>query len=773
MPRKLFVNSVWRFILLRILVGVMAASSTRAQEHPLPQSEQPAPLAGELIPLQIRDFDPWEHADQSLSSADLLKAIPDTLYLYFLGNPRLGVSRGPSIPRTTSAVPQVNQPTAQAATRPSGSFYSLEGQIRLVSPGATNAVGRSQLLMVRYQVWSNPSNPELKPKLVMQESIVTGSGELPERLNEVARVVMDKIVPADAPINAFLSAVETNCFSSDREKHFYQETLSGLLRTTLLNTGFVKPAQDRAGAYAVKESADDAPGGCAVHATLMGKEGQTLATFSETGPKSDVLETQARVNQQIVDALHLESHSVGQKAGSTAPLSPSEYMQAADKYRQVDPDLAAALYRKVLLADPSNEEALSRLAQSLLDSGRPQDVIDLISKPTKAFEFALLASAYLKLNNPKKAIALMNEGLQLHGSDPKFYEQAASILEQTGDYAAAANALEVGQKYATPNKQFAAMANETRRRGAAELVGAGKNAEALPLILASLEEEPNSEWGQRLAGIAYSQSGDAQKAEQHLQEAMRIRPTAYSEAELGGIRLQQKRYADARGFAQQAIEADPRWEGGYDVLVASIQNAEDASEAVAWLKKYLSMEPPDRPAVVTWSYIQLKYLPVDSAAIHQQYEAYKAATKGVPYAEWLIGWVNLVELAMVDNHVEEAAVLADSLSNVSSNQLYRLGVGLYSWLTYLVLGDCRHFETNFNMYLNIVGNGELPDTSNWDLTGTRKFLEAQRSEGKLSPNGMSLVDSALRLLKNPMTPTSVQQFNNDVSHFRNGACPAN
>ncbi len=87
----------------------------------------------------------------------------------------------------------------------------------------------------------------------------------------------------------------------------------------------------------------------------------------------------------------------------------------------------------------------------------------------------------------------------------------------------------------------------------------------------------------------------------------------------------------------------------------SVQNAEDARETVAWLKKYLTMEPPNRTAMLVWGLIQTKYLPDDAAAMHQLYEAYKSATKDVPYTEWLAGWVNLVELSMVDNHVEEAA----------------------------------------------------------------------------------------------------------------------
>ena len=175
MRRKILVDSVWGFFFLLIFVGLVTGLPTYAQEKSLQQDGQPAIPADELISLEIRDFDPWEHTEQSLYSTDLLRAVPDALYIYFLGYPRLGVSRGPSIPRATSAVPQAERRTAPVTRRPrSSSYYSLEGQIRLVSPGATGVrtgiSGRgSQLLFVRYQVWLNPAGSEPEPKLIMEE----------------------------------------------------------------------------------------------------------------------------------------------------------------------------------------------------------------------------------------------------------------------------------------------------------------------------------------------------------------------------------------------------------------------------------------------------------------------------------------------------------------------------------------------------------------------------------------------------------------------------
>ncbi len=81
-----------------------------------------------------------------------------------------------------------------------------------------------------------------------------------------------------------------------------------------------------------------------------------------------------------------------------------------------------------------------------------------------------------------------------------------------------------------------------------------------------------------------------------------------------------------------------------------------------------------------------------------------------------------------------------------------MNMGFYSWLTYLLLGDCGHFETNFDAFLDFLEKGDPPDTNSWDFTATHKFVEVQRSQRKLNQSGMSLVDGALKLLENPSHP---------------------
>src|ERR1022692_2439816 len=71
MRRKMLVDSVWQFFFLLIFVGLVTGLPTYAQEKSLQQDGQPAIPADELISLEIRDFDPWEHTEQSLYSTDL------------------------------------------------------------------------------------------------------------------------------------------------------------------------------------------------------------------------------------------------------------------------------------------------------------------------------------------------------------------------------------------------------------------------------------------------------------------------------------------------------------------------------------------------------------------------------------------------------------------------------------------------------------------------------------------------------------------------------
>jgi tetratricopeptide (TPR) repeat protein len=526
------------------------------------------------------------------------------------------------------------------------------------------------------------------------------------------------------------------------------------------------------GAYVVQEEAKAAPDGCVVSAKLTTAKGETLVAAVEHGAAADVLQIQSRLNQKIVDALHIESSSTGKKTGLSDAASVKDYIQAGDKYRQTDPELAAALYRKALSVDAANKDAVNRLAQSLLDANRPQDVVDLIREPTDISQYYLLASAYLKLGDNAKVLDELNRGLRLGSTDRDSYQKASSILEQIGEYKAAADALELGAAHAQPNNGLAAMANDTLRRGAKTLIFAGRSKEALPLALASLKKDPNSEWGQRLAGIAYIDLKDPGKGEEYLQAAMHIKPTAYSEVELGQLRITQKRYAEARAYAEQAIETDPDWSSGFDTLQNTVQNAQDAAEVRAWLDKYVTMVPPNKLALTYWSYIQTRYLPNDAAAIHRQYSAFKEATKNVPYADWPVAWTDLVELSMLDNHVEEAAHLADALLAANLTRHVQVNMGYYSWLTYLLLRNCKNFETSLDASLEILHSSDVPETNTWDFTSTRKFVADREAQRKLNSSGMALVTGGLKLLEGSITPANVQQFDDLASQSRKEACPA-
>ena len=145
-----------------------------------------------------------------------------------------------------------------------------------------------------------------------------------------------------------MRSVGMSYFSSDTENRFYEETLSGLLRNSLMGTDFVKMEKGSTGDYNVQEAAKAASGGCVVSATLTNAKGETLVAAVEHGTAADVLQIQGRLNQRIVDALHIESSSIGKTSNLSKEASVQQYVQAGVQYRQTDPELAAALYRKAL-----------------------------------------------------------------------------------------------------------------------------------------------------------------------------------------------------------------------------------------------------------------------------------------------------------------------------------------------------------------------------------------------------------------------------------------
>jgi len=764
----------------RTLVHASLLLSSEQEKRPA-NADKISTGARTLVQLSICDFSLADKTEQSAYYSALQKAIPDTLYLRFLSNPRLQVSRNTAVFNLKADSPQkLSIQRGEPGT--CNGMYTLSGTIIPVAASSEIAQGSQaashHLFILQYQIWEQADAlSEPKEKLPL-DSVATTTTEVLDTLDLIAERVVHLLVPMHK-LTVSLMPVHVEGFA-DRMQPFYKANLLGLLRSSLLQSGLVQ-LSDKAqtSPYKLTEFARVRGDRCEIVAELIKPDGTALKVPPVEGPKEQTLEIQERFTQSLIDTLRIETGSELPGKSLSGSASADEYIASAKTYEETDPELAVALYRKALTLDATNRTARQNLAADLVDLNRPKEALSVLKEPQDSLDHMLLALAYWKLKDNENTTTQLMAALETKPSNPLFYEKAATILEDLGRYDSGAKVLDVGSRV-MGDKKLSKLANGLRRRGAAALMVKGKPEEALPLVLASLEQEPESEWGQRIAGIAYLELKDP-RGEEYLKRAMAINPTAYAAAALGKLRMAQRRYDDAQKFAQQAIELNPVEPEGYIVLLLEIEERaqsepnrakEDATKAVNWLKQIWNRNPSARMAVIVLTQIQIQHLGTTAEELSELYKIYEKAVTGVPYSDWLPGWTNMVELAMLDQHFERSAQVANELLKTELLPQYRVNITFYSWLEDLLLGNCGSFKTHLSAFEDYVRRPELKGFENpWYFDGTRRFIDAQLREGLLTSQANELILSAVALLETkPFTDKSIQSFQADSSRLSGNAC---
>jgi len=762
-------------------MAVVCVPALCFQQEP-PADVKSSPSAPALVQLSIHDLS-LEVTEPSAYYQALQKAIPDTLYLHFLEQPRLQVSRDPTVFQSKADFSRQVTATAGDGGQSRDSTYLLVGKITPVEVHLQN-VPESQLsghhlFILQFQILEQVGR-EADPKLKLRPiSVATTTSELLDTLNQVTQQVVETLVPVQK-LALSVASVRVDGFPA-RTQRFYESNLLSLLRSSLLESGLIQLTDNpEAAAYKLNETARVHDDVCEVSTNLKRPDGTVIDIPLEKGPTAQILETHTRATEELIDALRIENSSpLSRDATSSSRLTAGEYVEAANRYQRIDPELALALYRKALTLDASDRTARQSLASSLLTLDRPKEVLDLLKNPADSRDRLLRAIAYRGLKDNKRTVEELNAGMIPPPDDTQYYAQAATIFEDLGDYEAAAAALETGRR--TTNDTKLESPSEVRRRGAAALIHNGKPDQALPLALDSLREEPLSEWGLRLAGIAYIRTGEAIKGEEYLIKALNIKPTAYAATELGRLRLTEKKYDDARAFGQQAIRLDPQYEAGYYILVSEINDRAEsepaqvslaAREVVGWLKHFWQENPSARTSVIALTAVQMLYVGTSAREIHELYEIHNQALQGVTCAAWQPGCLNLVEIAMLDGRFDEASKRATELLKIDLRPGYRVNMAFYSWMADLLLGDCEKFRTDFSAFAEYVQRPELQGLQNpWFFEGTKRFLDARSQEGAINSQASNLINSALALLESkPFTKEAIQKFETDSSRLVDRAC---
>lgn len=183
---------------------------------------------------------------------------------------------------------------------------------------------------------------------------------------------------------------------------------------------------------------------------------------------------------------------------------------------------AAGMYREAIERDWTNAELISGLGQLLLRQG------DTVG-----------------------AVLALHRALQLRPHDPSLYCQVAELMLIHNDVASAATTLDTARRSAPPDAHVLGLQALVRLRQ-------GKFPAALEAVTAALDIDQHNPHLTARRALVLSEMGDYVDAEQVLNKAIAILPTAGGfHALLGTLMLRQGRKSDARVAYREALRYEP------------------------------------------------------------------------------------------------------------------------------------------------------------------------------------------------------------------------
>jgi len=816
------VTSVWRIPALAVLgvLGVCVLINTAGacpQDAPAvtPQSaDNPSKQPTEL-PLDIYDFPTITRTEESGLNEGLPQAIGDALLLQFLGQSRIQVQRvRKDFQLPASAEIRPMQPSQQQQKISEGQVrFILDGRIGVIEPPRSNLPGAQRsaphFLIVKY--WLREVGGGHEPKILLDAEETATLERLPATVTQIAERVLAKLIPP-TKIIVQIQPIELSGVPEER-RAFYLENTSELLQAELEREGWIEVAGAATSAdYSLQEELALHEGNYNLKARVFRRDReQAIKTVPESGSERDVLAGQLRVARQIVEELRTRTALLSSTGGLGADEpDASSYLSAAQEYQKTDPDLAIPLYRHALALDPYNLSAKLSLAQALLERERAADVLKILKGPDidrSMMGQLLLSVAHAFLSQKNEALEAANRAVLLGPGvagtywwrgqvrafdndfkgalpdyqravklDPTyadFYVALAHAEQELGNYSDAVLVLGQGRERAKNGGQLAGLQNGMRRRAALTLLEAAEPNQALLYAQAAAEDEPGSEVSLRILGMTYHALSRLPEAESALAKALAAKETPESLSEMAAIRLSQGQTANARTLALTSISKDPDGSQAYQVLIDSVSTAVEAKEIVERLKAIWREHPKSFEALGAWGYLQLAYLPNDPAELRPLYLAFTATLQGVPYQNWMSGWANMVELALVSGEPKQAARIATELLALKPPIEYSLNLRFYLWLAELVQGDCNAAQVAWTAFSDLLSQSGVDGWYNpWNFAGTRQFVLQATRAGTIEESRRAQVHLTLDLLeRHPLHRADIDRFKAATSSASSQHCP--
>ena len=332
-------------------------------------------------------------------------------------------------------------------------------------------------------------------------------------------------------------------------------------------------------------------------------------------------------------------------------------------------DQAEKVLRKVLGHEPDNEQALEQLSQLLMDEGRTQEAVNLLSEAAGSSAspdvYDLLGDAYTQQKNWPKAEQAYQQAVQQDPDEPSHRQGLAQALIEQGKYAEAlAQYKKLAELEPGTAENYVRMAELYRRMGKFDQAKASilRAKELQPgnlqvLYNEALLYEDEQQYGEAakilsdaIAGMK-AQSGKNNPGSTHAMEIL------YEQ--LGHVYIQTQNYPEAIETYQQMAKLGPRAQRRAELLlIDTYRQAKQIDRAIAEAKKLLAASPNDPDLTKT-----LAGLYGDKTDVAEATKLHEGLLKGTPQDQEIY-----LEMAQVEEHgkkyseAEKSAEKAESMA---------------------------------------------------------------------------------------------------------------
>jgi tetratricopeptide (TPR) repeat protein len=790
----------------------LAAQEVPASQQPSPTLPSP-PVSAKSSPpplLQVYNFS-MDDTGSSQRNA-LQQAVPDSLFLRIVGEPRLETRRirEPFTPGTPPSGRGISETPGSQSRLGGQSQYVLEGKLLWIEARAsdtTSPASASGFLVVKYSLRKTAPNPESKPLIDRDES--TTLALLPMTIQKISNEIIEALLPFKK-VSVSIGPMNLGDLPESR-RPFYAENLPGLLRSELLSHGWIDLVHegdqpDFSITEAVHRQKDTK--NYELEITIHKGEAEIAGPPKQIRPETEVLAAQLQLANQVVESLESAKALSLAGGGEIATPSRDDYLKAAQLHEKTDPDSAIVLYRRALELDSTNTETKLALAWLYFRKDQADEVLKLLSGPDAkerpAAQF-LRSLAFARQGDKDNALAAANQcvalasqiatchwwrgqlfvnkgdfaravedleaAIELDPTDSDYYEDLARVDEKLERYDAAIAVLDDGRRKTHDAARLTATANETRRRAAAHSIEEGKPSDGLRFALAANAEEPKSEWGLRLAGVAYHELHNLPEAERCLRDALDVKETALAYGELAAIRLDKGKKDEAFTLAEKALELDRSYLWPLTIIQAGVTDAEDARKVIAWLTDYCAKNPSARDALLVWAYIS-EFLPGQPEEIEPLYQAYVASTKSVPYGEWTEGWANLAELDLMEGKYADAETVARELLKLEKKPEWQIAMLMYVWISQVLQGKCEAAQVSLRAFADSLLQRDLVGARlGWSFRGIHRFMQRKAIQSALDPATSELIESAFTAVESePIESAKIESFHAKVNALPAASC---